>query len=809
MPRAPVSLAVIVRNESPHVEDLFKQARPFVEELVVVDTGSSDDTPEIARKYADKFEVFTACNDEEGRIANFSLAREKSFELASQPWVMWLDADDLVEGFENLEKVLSVAGDGPQMGIFRYDYAHDQYGNVICQFWRERVIRRKEAFHWLSPVHEVLAPKDPSCPKFATDLVRVVHRRQKVTRAGPSDPMRNLRILKRWYAEHGEKDARQLYYLGLECGNHKQYADAIMFHSRYVSLSGWDDEKCLACLELCKLHQITDEAQGLTANYSAAIEWALRAIAVKEDWGEPFYHLARCYYHLALTTNERRQWERCAAFARRFLNSPPARTPLFINPTERSVDVHRYMNIALNWIGDVRGALESCDAALSAFPDDPNLKYNRAIYVEHLEKEAISRALGSLVAVGKMSEEAAAIAASVVQGKFNVRKREEVAAEAAAEPRAAEAGGAGLNIAFYTGVAYERWSPKTIEASGIGGSETMAWEMARRLAKLGHRVSVYADAEGHEGIYEGVDWLDHKKFGNGYCDVLIASRRPDAVDAPGVEARLKVCWVHDIHCGNILDYRRALKNDRFLCLSNWHREFFLQTYPFVHPDQVVVTRNGIDLSLYAEPRARHPNRLIASSSPDRYLQSALAILPIVRRSVPDAELHVYYGFENWEKSADPAQRSIAEQLKAAIAATEGVVNHGRVNPRVLAEAQLESSAWIAPTWFSETSCISAMQAHAAGLRMVCSPIAALNETCGERATMVAGDWLSADYQERFAAATVAALNKTGEEDREALRQYAQKTFDLDALARDWHVMIHRMIREVERDIVPPYQAVAA
>lgn len=808
---APISLAMIVRNESPHVEELWKLMRPHVAEIVVVDTGSEDDTPQIAERYANKVEVFTACNDAQGRIANFSMARERSFELATQPWVMWLDADDQLTNPELLERIVDHPGDGPMMALLPYDYAHDQHGNVTCQFWRERIVRAKEHFRWLSPVHEVLAPKAGDVPKFMTESCRVVHRRQRVERKGAPDPQRNLRILKAWYAEHGEKDARQLYYLGLECGNAKEFGNAIMFHKRYVALSGWEDEKCLSCLELAKLYQMNDPEHGLAPDLDQAIEWALRAITIREDWGEPYFSLAKSYYLKAQATNDRRHWERCARFAKRYIETPPTRTVLFINPAERAVEVHRYLNIALNWLGDVAGALASCEAGLGAAPGDGNMQFNRVLYVEHLEKQSIERSLKKLVEVGKMSDEAAAIAGAVVQGKFNVRSKEEVQAEAGAAQRPAiEFEGAGLDVVIYTGLAYERWNPETIAKGGLGGSETMAWEMSRRLARLGHRVRVYADASGLEGTFEGVEWLDHARYGRTACDVLITSRRPSAVDdAAGVEARARLCWVHDVHCGAELNYARALRIDRFLCLSEWHRDFFLKTYRFVHPRQVLVTRNGIDLSLYEQAASeRAPHRIIASSSPDRYLRSALTCMPAIRARVPEAELHVYYGFDNWKKHPDPQQVAAAEQLERDMLATEGVVYHGRVSEAELARAQLAAGVWGYSTWFSETACLTAMQAQAAGLRIVTSPIAALNETVGARGTMIQGDWMSDGYRAAYVDAVVAAMQKEGDEDRRVLQAYARENFGLDQLARDWHVLLHRTIQEVERELIPPYQAVA-
>ena len=109
--KAPISACLIVRNEegSGLFEECLQSIRPFVEELVIVDTGSTDGTPEIAQRHADRFEVFTGCNDpESGAINDFSLARNRSFDLATRPWVMWIDSDDVLAGGEHLAKLVQV-----------------------------------------------------------------------------------------------------------------------------------------------------------------------------------------------------------------------------------------------------------------------------------------------------------------------------------------------------------------------------------------------------------------------------------------------------------------------------------------------------------------------------------------------------------------------------------------------------------------------------------------------------------------------------------------------------------------------------
>jgi glycosyltransferase involved in cell wall biosynthesis len=69
--KAPVSLCMIMKNEAPRIEAALNSIKDYVSEIIIIDTGSTDGSPEIAKKYADKFEIFTACNDSEGKLKIF------------------------------------------------------------------------------------------------------------------------------------------------------------------------------------------------------------------------------------------------------------------------------------------------------------------------------------------------------------------------------------------------------------------------------------------------------------------------------------------------------------------------------------------------------------------------------------------------------------------------------------------------------------------------------------------------------------------------------------------------------------------
>lgn len=848
MTKAPVSVCLIARNESEHLEKTIASVRPYVAEVCITDTGSTDGSEKLAQKLADRFQVYTGCNDRNRRIKNFADARRASFALATQPHIFWIDADDVVVNAEKLPDL--VASLKPDHFVsMRYDYMQAPNGMSVCSHWRERIVPR-DKFRWTGVVHEVLIPASlrAGCPHCMIESgekiaepsplgvveepeIYIKHERQRLDASRRTvDPERNLRILREHRETHGDAEVRNEYYLGCELAAVGKPREAMVHWRLYVARSGWEDERTLACLEMAKWHQHFGE-------YQEAVEWACRSFVITETWAEPFFSLGRSYYELAKAEkgDKAPHWRKCASFIRRGLAMEPTRTALWTNPFERAFDVHRYLNVALAGVGDLSGALDSCRTAL-AVQDDPELRENAITYEAQIAKTMADNAVLSLLRLGKMTPEQAKLSREVLAGAYVLRLPEKTPAtgttsqpppspqarplpvsgglqspgpsggHAPAEgtaTRVAPSGGDSghLSIVIITGPALEPWNPDTIATGPMGGSEVMAWEIARRLARLGHTVTLVGHCPGISGVFEGVTFRDSQtEEVPDSCDVLLCSRSADFVRC-GIAHKKAFLWVHDV-CPSWMTPELAKLYDGVIALSEWHRGYMLRKLPFLRPEQVVIVRNGVDLSRFEGSEPRNAHRAICSSSPDRYLLSMLQMWPRIRVRVPDAELHLFYSFENWRKVAtmvgDASQLGMIMQLEARIKelGDQGVTMHGRVGQKELAREFMRSGVWLYPTWAwadgeeaGETSCISAMEAQAAGCHMVTSPVAALKETAS-RAVLVDGDWLSAGYQYDFVKYTCDIMrfpqsSPAVMKARQDMKDHARDNFDLDARALEW------------------------
>jgi GT2 family glycosyltransferase/tetratricopeptide (TPR) repeat protein/2-polyprenyl-3-methyl-5-hydroxy-6-metoxy-1,4-benzoquinol methylase len=85
-----LSLCMIVRDNEDTIEACLDSIYPWVDEIVVVDTGSTDRTPEICRRFGARMFEFPWCDD-------FSAARNVSLEPARGEWIFWMDSDDVID----------------------------------------------------------------------------------------------------------------------------------------------------------------------------------------------------------------------------------------------------------------------------------------------------------------------------------------------------------------------------------------------------------------------------------------------------------------------------------------------------------------------------------------------------------------------------------------------------------------------------------------------------------------------------------------------------------------------------------------
>lgn len=108
----PLSLCMIVRDNASTLRPCLTSIRPWVDEMIVVDTGSHDDTPAIAQELGARVFHFPWCDD-------FAAARNESLRHARGQWLFWMDSDDTIDA-ENGHQLRCLACGPHPAGVLAY-----------------------------------------------------------------------------------------------------------------------------------------------------------------------------------------------------------------------------------------------------------------------------------------------------------------------------------------------------------------------------------------------------------------------------------------------------------------------------------------------------------------------------------------------------------------------------------------------------------------------------------------------------------------------------------------------------------------
>jgi glycosyltransferase involved in cell wall biosynthesis len=292
------------------------------------------------------------------------------------------------------------------------------------------------------------------------------------------------------------------------------------------------------------------------------------------------------------------------------------------------------------------------------------------------------------------------------------------------------------NIYFYAKESFEKWDYTNPMLIGIGGSEVSQIEMASRLAHRGHNVTSYAPVpwDGTR-INRDASWTNFKNATFTEPGLWIIYRVPEVLDnfiLEHLKEKGQEIWLvaQDVFYTEMTE-ERAAKIDKYICLCPDHEAYIQIKYPYLK-DKTIVSSNGINVDLINALKdnnviPRNPHRLIYSSSPDRGLEQLIPIFKKAREFVPDLELHVFYGFDNIDKIIKdmPWVAAMKDSIMGQIDSTDGIHWHGRIGQIELLIEWMKSGIWCYPVNFTETSCISCMEAQACGVIPIASAVWAL------------------------------------------------------------------------------------
>lgn len=212
-----ISLCMIVRDEEAVLARSLESASVFADELIIVDTGSADGTKEIAARYTNQIYDYKWHDD-------FAAARNYAYSFAKYDYIMWLDADDVIDTQAVRDILLLKENLTDETDVVSFLYGsqpEEQFMRGNDFLMRDRLIKRSLNAKWLYPVHESI-PMLPEYKIMNAAHIVVRHHKEKI-----NDKRRNIRIMDKM-AESGAKfDVNNRYYYCRELYFDKRYEESL------------------------------------------------------------------------------------------------------------------------------------------------------------------------------------------------------------------------------------------------------------------------------------------------------------------------------------------------------------------------------------------------------------------------------------------------------------------------------------------------------------------------------------------------------------------------------------------------------
>jgi glycosyltransferase involved in cell wall biosynthesis len=225
---------MIVKNEERVLARCLESLRGIADEIIVVDTGSTDRTKDIAGEFTKQIYDFAWCDD-------FAAARNYSFSLAHCDYIYVVDADEMLDEQNRQEFIKLKALLLPEIDIVQMNYRTPQDYNTVENYacdLRPKLYRRLRTFKWINPVHETVQ----LMPVVYDSDIEILHLPEK-SHSGRDFGL-FLNAIKRdggLAAETVTMYAKEL----LRCGTDKDFADARDFFESIYEQNITDESTCI------------------------------------------------------------------------------------------------------------------------------------------------------------------------------------------------------------------------------------------------------------------------------------------------------------------------------------------------------------------------------------------------------------------------------------------------------------------------------------------------------------------------------------------------------------------------------------
>lgn len=369
------SFVLIAKNEEKTLPRLWESLKAFQNnggEVCLLDTGSTDDTAELARSYAWKVEEvgdkylhtieqsladqinakFLVDNEaiivrNGDKYFDFASSRNHAASLASNDMVSFVDADEALTTLD-FEKIDKLIGEGYEQFEYNFVFAHDYYGKPAVEFVQSKFYDRRKV-KWVGLVHEVLQG-EAKIGFLQNDVFRLEHFQERHDRHSYLTGLAVDCFL------HPEKD-RNSHYFARELFWTNRVKSAIKEFERHLTMGGWHSERSQSLLFIGDAYGKLNQPEKQAESYN-------KAIYIDSQRREPYMKLAEFYLY-------NKNYQAAVSYARAAMEVPWSG----FYATDKAYYEHIPYEIlykGYGWLGRIPEAQQAILEALKFQPQNPD-----------------------------------------------------------------------------------------------------------------------------------------------------------------------------------------------------------------------------------------------------------------------------------------------------------------------------------------------------------------------------------------------------------------------------------------------------
>lgn len=695
-----IGLHLIAKDEKKQIQRILKKYEKYFDEIVIA--------------YDDNKARFKTSNKVKWHkyewIDDFSHKRNFVDSLLTTDYILRMDTDDELINPERIPFLLDKAEKENISIIYCfYIYSKDEWGSCNAGHYRDIIYKNTDNLYWNKKIHENILPKSTANYNIHIDeVIKLDHLIDYEHSIKSSE--RNIRYLLKEYNETKDNpDLRTIAYLGRMLFSVKQFDKALFFLEKHVMGSGWDEDRYVTWCQIAEIFLQKED-------YEKAIAAAFEALQEKPDYPDGYLKLHDIYF-------AKKKWLKAIEWGKLGLSKPVPTTFTVLDLSSYTWRPALSMAFTYYQLGEYINAMKFFKIAQKRVPDFKFIKENEHLFVDAIESRNYVERLLWLIKFyeAKDKTKVQPLVETIPEKYYDdeaiVKIRNSFLPAKAWEDK---------SIVIFCGFTPEAWSPESVK-TGIGGSEEAVINLSDEFTKLGYKVTVYNNC-GEEGDYKGVEYKHFCKFSRkDEFNILISWRMN--IFPYKVKARKKIVWLHDLPYNLGLNSENTKDFDKIVVLSEYHKSLLPKEVP---SEKVFVSTNGIvpdDFKNLGQIR-RISKRLIYASSYNRGLETILEKWKEIRKEVPEAEIHIFYGwgvYDDFVASGHVIDKGFKERMLRYFE-MDGVYEHGRIGHKELLKEYYKSEIFAYPSHYDgEINCIALTKAIACDCKIITNRFAVLGE----------------------------------------------------------------------------------